>query len=419
LQSEGELSIASTGKDPQSGRLETREYHVQGPVMIFSTTTSIEIDEELQNRCIILTVNESREQTRAIHRQQRESRTLEGLFARREKPLILALHRNAQRLLHPLPVLNPYARKLTFLDDKTRTRRDHEKYLGLIDTIALLHQYQRSVRKVDSGTNHSSLSYIEVQLSDIEIANQLANEVLGRSLDELPPQTRALLLIIHQFVTEESQRLNMDKNDFRFSRRQIREYSGWGNTQVKIHFQRLEEMEYLIIHKGGRSQTLTYELLYNGEGQQCEKFLMGLIDTEKLKSSLAAKEKKAGFMLSNSNLPIPSLDPAEYDANRSGQIENLSASSRGQVATRSGSSRAVKKTVNSPQALLDLSLASFLPENAYIEQKNNESQGSHSHTLIPFAAKEKAADCVCFGDEPVIIPLLASSAVRFSLEVCK
>ena len=47
LQSEGELTIASTGKDPQSGRMVTQEYRVEGPVMIFITTTAIDIDEEL------------------------------------------------------------------------------------------------------------------------------------------------------------------------------------------------------------------------------------------------------------------------------------------------------------------------------------------------------------------------------------
>ena len=46
LQSEGHLTIASTGKDPISGRHTTHEYRVDGPVMIFSTTTAIEIDEE-------------------------------------------------------------------------------------------------------------------------------------------------------------------------------------------------------------------------------------------------------------------------------------------------------------------------------------------------------------------------------------
>ena len=47
LQSEGELTIASTGKDPTTGKLVTHEYRVEGPVMIFLTTTAVEIDEEL------------------------------------------------------------------------------------------------------------------------------------------------------------------------------------------------------------------------------------------------------------------------------------------------------------------------------------------------------------------------------------
>ena len=80
LQSEGELTIASTGKDESSGNLVTKEYHVQGPVMLFLTTTAIDIDEELMNRCMVLTVNESREQTQAIHAMQRQQQTLEGLL---------------------------------------------------------------------------------------------------------------------------------------------------------------------------------------------------------------------------------------------------------------------------------------------------------------------------------------------------
>ncbi len=86
LQSEGELTIASTGKDPQTGRMETQEYHVEGPVMIFLTTTAIDIDEELQNRCLTLTVDESREQTERIHTLQRKARTLEGLRAEEGTP---------------------------------------------------------------------------------------------------------------------------------------------------------------------------------------------------------------------------------------------------------------------------------------------------------------------------------------------
>jgi len=165
LQSEGALTIASTGKDPATGRLVTHQYRVEGPVMILLTTTAIDLDEELLNRCLVLTVNEDREQTQAIHQLQREAHTLEGLLSQQERDEILKVHQNAQRLLKPLSIVNPFARKLTFPDSLTRTRRDHIKYLTLIDSIALLHQYQRPVK---TGTrNGRNVSYIEVAKDDI------------------------------------------------------------------------------------------------------------------------------------------------------------------------------------------------------------------------------------------------------------
>src|SRR5690606_20615234 len=70
-------------------------YRVQGPVMIFLTTTAIEVDEELLTRCLVLTVDEGREQTRAIHERQRLLQTIEGLLAKQERGRVLSLHQNA------------------------------------------------------------------------------------------------------------------------------------------------------------------------------------------------------------------------------------------------------------------------------------------------------------------------------------
>jgi len=280
LQSEGVLTIASTGKDPATGRLTTHQYRVEGPVMIFLTTTAIQLDEELLNRCLVLSVNEEREQTRAIHRVQREAQTLEGLLKRRDRSEILAVHRNAQRLLKPMYVANPYARELTFHDNQTRTRRDHMKYLTLIRTIALLHQHQRPRKTVEHRGR--PVEYIEVAISDIAVANRLAHEVLGRSLDELPPQTRRLLMAVDEMVTAECDREKMERSDYRFSRRDVRAYTGWGDTQLKIHLHRLEELEYLLIHRGGRGQSIVYEIVFTRPKGGGKPTLPGLIDIEKL-----------------------------------------------------------------------------------------------------------------------------------------
>lgn len=280
LQSEGEVTIASTGKDDSTGNLVTKEYTVQGPVMLFLTTTAIDIDEELMNRCLVLSVNESREQTQAIHAAQRAKRTLQGLQNKLEKERVIQLHRNAQRLLKTLQIINPYADQLTFLDDKTRTRRDHEKYLTLIDSIALLHQYQREIKTI--AYDGKQMEYIEVTLNDIEMANRLAHEILGRTLDELPPQTRKLLKQIQTMVKGECESQKIEQSHFRFSRRHIREFTGWSDNQLKVHCKRLEEMEYLLVHRGGRGQSMEYELLYNGDAHNDQSQLMGLLNPEEL-----------------------------------------------------------------------------------------------------------------------------------------
>jgi len=331
LQSQGEVTMASTGKDADTGKLTTHEYRVEGPVMLFLTTTAIDIDEELLNRCLVLTVNESREQTQAIHAIQRQRQTIEGLLAEQDAKDIITLHQNAQRLLRPLLVANPFANELTFLDDKTRTRRDHMKYLTLIRSIALLHQYQRpvktAIRKVDGrdaggratqgAVAEEPVEYIEVTLEDIALANRLAHEVLGRTMDELPPQTRTLLKHIQQMVKAQSEQLKVAVSDIRFTRRDVRQYSQFGNTQLKIHMQRLEELEYLLVHKGGRGQSLVYELLYTGDDNG-ERHMVGLIGLDQL-----------------SEQPIKTV----LDANRSGVNDNLSGSSRPQVGAKSGGGR--------------------------------------------------------------------------------
>ncbi len=291
LQSEGVLTIASTGKDATTGRLITHQYRVEGPVMLFLTTTAIDLDEELLNRCLVLTVDEDRAQTQAIHKKQREAQTIEGLLARQEREEVLRVHRNAQRLLKPLFVVNPYAQELTFLDNRIRTRRDHTKYLTLIRSIALLHQYQRP-RKTATHRGQA-LEYIEVTLDDIATANRLAHEVLGRSLDELPPQTRRLLLLTDEMVSAECERQKIERPDFRFSRKDVRAFTAWGDTQLRVHLRRLEELEYLLVHHGGRGQSFVYELVFERREDSGKPVLPGLLDVEKL-SGCTYDEKNAG-----------------------------------------------------------------------------------------------------------------------------
>jgi DNA primase len=288
LQSQGELTIASTGKDPATGMLVTQAYRVEGPVMLFLTTTAIDVDEELVNRCLVLTINESREQTRLIQERQRAKRTLAGLAATSEADAVRSLHRNAQRLLRPLSVVNPYAEQLTFLDDRTRMRRDHAKYLTLIEAITLLRQHQRPVKTLRQG--NTVTEYIEVQLEDIALANRLAHDILGRSLDELPPQTRRVLGIVEALVTESMQQRALVRSDVRFTRRELRARCGMSDAAIRIHLERLVAMEYVRPAMGKNGQRFEYELLFDGDLNTSAPQRMGLIEVGELAGTMPTSQ---------------------------------------------------------------------------------------------------------------------------------
>ncbi len=280
LQSQGELTIASTGKDPQTGKLVTEEYRVEGPVMLVLTTTAIDLDEELLNRCLVLTINESREQTTAIHVRQRQARTLHGLRANQEAASIRSLHQAAQTLLRPMAVVNPYAEALTFRNESTRMRRDHAKYLTLIEAIAFLHQHQRPIKT--ATVSGQAIEYVEVTRDDIALANRVAHEVLGRSLDALPPQTRRLLGAIVRLVEARCREQGIARRELRFGRADVRAIAGLSETQLRLHLERLVELDLLLVHRGQRGQSFVYELLFDGVVDDTAPQLVGLIDVATL-----------------------------------------------------------------------------------------------------------------------------------------
>ncbi|MGH8076298.1 MAG: hypothetical protein ACREPE_03090, partial [Lysobacter sp.] len=375
LQSEGEVSIASTGKNALTGNLETQEYRVEGPVMLFSTTTAIDLDEELLNRCLVLSVDESREQTQAIHAQQRTRRTLDGLRAGEDRQRLTQLHQNAQRLLRSVKVVNPFAEQLTFLSDKTRMRRDHEKYLALIDAIALLHQHQREVKR---ETYHGAvIEYVEVSVADIALANALAHAVLGSTLDELPPQTRKLLQLITALVQHACAGERLKQRDVRFSRKQVRDSTGWGNTQLKVHLGRLEDMEYLAVHRQAFGKGIAYELRFDGSVASEAPHAMGLIEA----TALHDYDAQGGA----------SGEKSGVEHEKSGAESEKSGHGRPKVGALSAHGRGQENAVIADHSSLSMASSALASANARMGKKTNggsalPSVASHRNDASSLAA---------------------------------
>ena len=288
LASDQRLSIAATRTDPQSGKLHTEHYEVYGPVVIVITTTSAEaFDEETRGRFVQLTMDESVAQTRAVLERQRRSFTLEGVLEQATAEAVQRLHHNAQRLLRPLSVVNPYVEQLAYPSERLMHRREQKKYLALINSIALLHQHQREVKRATRGD--VEIEYVEVTIADIALANELASEVLARGLDELAAPVRGLYDELRALCVKRADELKCNLDDVQLSRREIREATGWSDWQVRSYCRQLVEMEYLFAAVNGNGRPCVYSLARIDEDDVHG--LRGLTDVAALKQRLKEKAK--------------------------------------------------------------------------------------------------------------------------------
>lgn len=284
----GELIIESAIKDPVSGKITTMMNRVEGPTAVFITTTDPDTDAETKSRFFVTSIDEGREQTRAILAFQRNRQTLAGFADQVKTDAILKRHRNFQRLLRPLAVINPYAGQLTYGDDRLQGRRDQPKYLNLIKAIAFLRQMQKPVKSF--GNNGAAFEYVEADLEDIRIANELAREILGHSLDELSRPGRDLLLLLDEMVTARLKKEEPGDDPHRrqgigFTRREIREFTGWANARVHRYLKELADFEYVLVDAGRNGATYRYRLAYDGQGKDGRKFVLGLKDATALKAA--------------------------------------------------------------------------------------------------------------------------------------
>jgi len=113
----------------------------------------------------------------------------------------------------------------------------------------------------------------------------LAAELLGRSLDELSPQTRRFLNRLSRYVSDTATETRIPRDSVRFTRRDIRQRLGWSDFQMRMHLGKLVELEYVLPHRGKNGQRYVYELLYDGDMPQSQPHFSGLIDPQVLSES--------------------------------------------------------------------------------------------------------------------------------------
>jgi len=251
LQSKKRLIQAVPIKDPNTNKTRTATIEVEGPISYIETTTRSHINYENATRCFELYLDGSQSQTSRIHHIQKEYKTVMGLDRRLKLGDIIKKHHNIQRLLKKVNIINPFAFYINFPTKSLRTRRDHQRFLNLIEVITFLHQYQRP-RKTING-----VEYIESTTKDYNIAYDLYSDLIQHTLSDLNKPQKELLLQIKLLARDREY----------FSRKDIRDYTGYPHYRVRDITKDLEELEYLLVESGSQGKRILYRLNENTGGE--------------------------------------------------------------------------------------------------------------------------------------------------------
>ena len=285
LQSRKKLVLGVPIKDPKTGKTETKTKEVDGPAVFLQTTTALEVNYETSTRCFELYLEESAEQTRRIHAQQRRRSTLAGRREAAGAEDLIRLHWNAQRVLRQLQVVIPYAEKLTFPETWLRTRRDQERFLNLIKASAFLHQYQR---KSPKGVEPDTV--VEASASDYEVAYRVAAEVLGATLADLKKPARELLAEMKELAADLAREDGRAPDRVLLSRRQLRERTGLPDHQVRRLLSDLVGLEHVEQARGSRGALCLYRV--PRDAGEPERVLNGLLTPAELRKRLRSRRTR-------------------------------------------------------------------------------------------------------------------------------
>jgi DNA primase len=216
--SSGQVSKFTTELDQNTGEHKQKQLVAQGPVCIVGATTKDKIYEDNSNRSYLIHVDET--QTHQQNVMNYQNKIAAGLVDFRKIETIQNLLKNAQRMLVPIEVRNPFQPELILPNVIFKPLRTNTHYINLIKSITFLHQHQLKVQKDENGTK-----FIETKLEHIEWANKLCRESLLRKSDQLSGAQRTFFEMLKNYMKREKKETFFVKEicqEFRLFRTQVK-----------------------------------------------------------------------------------------------------------------------------------------------------------------------------------------------------
>ena len=257
MQSEGELARLVVLKDPATGELGSRQVRHKVALTFMMSSTALYLNPENASRCLVLHTDESRGQTERILQLQRRKKTFEGYAEATGRALsLVATHQTAQRLLRAQAVFNPLAPYISFPASRPSMRRMHEQFLSLLETVALLRQFQKEEVVRTNPFSGEKATGIEVDLEDYRVACSLFTEaVLAHASVELPSGAKLLYDTLRTAAVKKAKLEGLLPTQVSFIQRDVRELSELGSDSIKKYLRTLVDFEYLELTSGRKNGT--------------------------------------------------------------------------------------------------------------------------------------------------------------------
>ena len=257
MQSENMISRNVARKDQKTGEILTEAVKHKVQICFMMTSTQLKLNPENSSRCLVLNVDESREQTERVHQTQRHKRTFEGYLEDRHLvPKLVKKHITAQRMLKPQKIFNPFSSYIRFPQIKTIMRRAQEQFLTLIDAVCFIQQFKKGVIGMFDPYANEEIYGLECDLNDYGIARRLyIDGGILTNIYDVPTGVAYLYDEIRKFARKKAAKEGVKADELSFIQTDIRGLTDHSDDTVKKYIHILVEFEYLQIIGGRRHGT--------------------------------------------------------------------------------------------------------------------------------------------------------------------
>lgn len=246
LQSREMLSSSTTGQD-EKGNNRAYEKIVYGPIASMACTTKGEIYEDNMNRCFLIAVDETKEQTQRIiqYQNQKASGKIDGQEERKATEFI----QDCIRMLKPYEVVNPYADKVNLPEEAHKIRRLNGLYQSFVKQMTLMNQYRR--KKDQKGR-------LITEKEDLQTAAEIMFDSIVLKIDELDGSLRLFYEQLKTYVKSKGEAYE----SYSFGQREIRQALNISKSQLQRYIHDLLSLEYICQAGGHINKGYRYKIVY-------------------------------------------------------------------------------------------------------------------------------------------------------------